>query len=502
MKMTRIVIAVLLFVVLPVMATATINNQPIAKAVAVISPAEFYACECEGVELDGSGSYDLSGGRIVKYEWLHDKKVIARGMKVALGETFTHNPGTYTFTLKVTDDGGATDTAEVIFRVKYNPYPQIEKIDWEIEDNYYDDDDRNFLVLGDKFIVEVDLLDKNIDHGRIIYNWDYPAEVFRKIGVRQTRNGEKEEITFEVISNGIRWKTSYEIGITVSNVCGEGGVRKYIELEIESSQCNSPPEAEITFLSAIKEGENFHVSSAGSTTGRDRNESNDEIVACYWNITDELGETAVRPSFQEDPRFRIEDSGIYIISLKVTDRFGATGETRVPFKVEEYENDPPVADASETKQTAIHGESFKLDGSCSWDPDEIMGGKEHSIGQYVWRDETYNEELCRSKNPVCSIMLNRTGQHKIVLEVRDTGDRVEKGDDEIEVLSDRDEIEITVIAPPEPAPTATSAPRIIPKPTPAPIATSMPTLEKIPAPTKNFLGNIREIWENIIKTLF
>jgi len=124
------------------------------------------------------------------------------------------------------------------------------------------------------------------------------------------------------------------------------------------------------------------------------------------------------------------------------------------------------------------------------------------ISWYIWRDETYGEELCRSRNPVCYHIFNRTGQHRIRLTVIDTGDKVAKeGDDEINVLSGSAETTITVIAPPEsPTPTVTPAPRITPQPTPKVKLTPIPTTVKIPAPAiprKSFLENF---WETI-KTL-
>jgi len=487
MRKEMVVLALLvLFAAVPVV--SAVNNQPVA--VAKVSPKEFYACECEGVELDGSGSYDLDG-RIVKYEWLYNNNVVARGVKTTLGESFTQKAGSYTITLKVTDDGGAIDTAEVNFRIKHNPYPQIEEMNLEIETEA---ENEEYMTEKDWFTIEVNLIEK--EYGELTCNWNYDSEVFRQTEVWQSRDG--QEASFKIISGGIGQKTSYEIGVTVLNACGEKDTDN-IEVRLKSSRSNTPPEPKITFSSSvINEGESFRVSPAGSTTGQDRNENDDEIVAWYWEIINEQGKV-VKHSTAEDPRFRIEDSGIYTISLNITDRFGATGETSISFRVREIENNyPPTADVSSTKKTAIHGKPFELNGSGSndnrdWDG---KGNQKDLISWYIWRDETYDEELCRSRNPVCNVIFNRTGQHKIVLEVKDTGNRVmEKGNDEIEILSGSAEITITVIAPPEsPTPTVT------PQPTPVQTITPIPTPVKIPAPAiprKSFLENF---WETI-KTL-
>lgn len=493
----------ILFAAIPV--ALAVNEQPIA--VAKVNPTGFYACECEGVGLDGSGSYDLDGWIAdTDYKWIYNSQVFT-GEKVILGKEFTQNPGTYKFILKVTDNGGATDTTEVVFRVWNNPRPQIEEIDWDIETEAENDEEP--LVQGDKLSVEVDLVEK--EYGNIIYSWNYNPEVFQQTKVRQTGDG--QEITFEVISGGTGWKTSYEIEVVVSNACGEGDADD-IEVKVKSSQCNSPPEAKITFLSSTTyEGESFRVDSASSTTGQDRNESDDEIVAWYWNITDEQG-TVIETSTREDPRFRIEDPGIYDISLKVTDRFGATGETSESFRVENVENDyPPTADCSSTKKTATYGKPFELNGSGSndnrdWDG---RGNPEDLIGLYIWYiklDEDIKREICHSKNPVCLTTFNRTGEWEIILEVRDTGDRViDKDDDEINVLSNTDSIIINVTAAPEPVPkltprptptpSPTVTPALIPAPTLTPTPKPTPTLEKIPVPTKSFLENFWEAWKTI-----
>ena len=169
--------------------------------------------------------------------------------------------------------------------------------------------------------------------------------------------------------------------------------------------------------------------------------------------------------------------------------------------MKEYENDPPIANASATKGTAIHGKPFELNGSYSWDPDEI-GGIEYSIKEYVWQDKTYGEELCHSKNPVCNVVFNRTGLHKIVLTVRDAGDRVEEGDDEIDISSDRDEIKIIVIEPPEPAPAITPEP---PEPEPTPTQVIIPTPEPTPTPTEKpattFLEKQKSFFWEIVETI-
>jgi subtilisin family serine protease len=64
------------------------------------------------VTLDASGSFDPDG-TIVSYEWLED------GAQIAVGRTITVNLGSgfHSITLRVTDNGQATDDDEVIVQV-------------------------------------------------------------------------------------------------------------------------------------------------------------------------------------------------------------------------------------------------------------------------------------------------------------------------------------------------------------------------------------------------
>lgn len=470
MRKGMVVLAlVILSIAVPVV--SAVNSDPIA--VAKISPTSCFACENETIRFDASDSYDLDG-QIVKCEWNCNDKTITGRMRIGLANPFPQKASTYTVTLRVTDNGGATDEVEVKFYVKNNPRPQIKEISWEMEN-----DGKDSLTLGNVFSVKVDLVDKK--YGKIIYNWNYDSEVFQKIG-----NG--CEVSFKVIS--AKEQRDYAISVTILNACGKGDTEEVDNIEVKPPRPNQPPEARITLPSTINEGERSQAKSA-SFTGQGKNEEGDKI-SWEWRIraTDKEG-TVIETSERENPRFRIEDSGVFVIHLKVTDCFGAIGETSVPFRVEEFENDKPTANASATGTTAVHGELFKLDGSRSWDPD---GPADKTIAEYIWyiriqlKDGgSVLREICRSKSPVCSTTFNRTGKWKIVLEVIDAGFP--------DPLDNSVEFTITVIEPPGHAPTPrhTPTPRLTPEPIPTPALTTPPPPEK----TKNIFWEMIEI----IKTL-
>jgi PKD repeat protein len=104
------------------------NMQAITTGITIISNqapvAVFTTSPTSGqapltVTLDGSASHD--DGNITTYKWLSSDGQIANGKNTQL--TF-HNQGTYTITLTVTDDKGASGSAEKTITVTKNQPPQ------------------------------------------------------------------------------------------------------------------------------------------------------------------------------------------------------------------------------------------------------------------------------------------------------------------------------------------------------------------------------------------
>ncbi len=104
------------------------NMQAITTGITIISNqapvAIFTTSPTSGqapltVTLDGSASHD--DGNITTYKWLSSDGQIANGKNTQL--TF-HNQGTYTITLTVTDDKGASGSAEKTITVTKNQPPQ------------------------------------------------------------------------------------------------------------------------------------------------------------------------------------------------------------------------------------------------------------------------------------------------------------------------------------------------------------------------------------------
>lgn len=389
------------FLAFPVLA---INNQPISKP--TVSPAEIF--ECEGPPtLDGSKSYDLDGS-IARYDWYLGKDLYAQGRSAKVGSDIANHAGSYTFTLKVTDNGGASDSADATFVVLDNPMPHIDGLEYTAMSGN-EIKNRNFLIAGDVFQLEA--VRGKFNHGET-YVWKYDQGIFQKIA-----NGNK--VSFRVISDSIQ--SNPKIEVSAFNACGIESNNVEIEIAMRSSNQNSPPTPSIELPPEIYEGKTFSASSSGSQSGQGHNDEGDSIVDWRWEIKTWDGKVILRSTAQ-NPLFTIENSGIFVAHLWETDSFGAIGYTNLSFSVMEAENDPSVADASATSKTAIFGQNFTLNASKSRDPD---GRPEDSISRYEWYDMTYDpvngKKLCGSSRPVCIAVFNRTGIHNIRLKVFDAG---------------------------------------------------------------------------------
>jgi PKD repeat protein len=101
--------------------TATLNISVAAPNVAPTAVISGPTNGTEGiaVSFDGSGSSDLDG-TVVSYDWDFGDNSAGSGMNV----THTYAAGTYTLTLAVTDDMGATDSATINITITATTSPQ------------------------------------------------------------------------------------------------------------------------------------------------------------------------------------------------------------------------------------------------------------------------------------------------------------------------------------------------------------------------------------------
>lgn len=398
MKSIKIVFIIVVLALLADTAFA-VNNQPVSNP--IVNPATIYQCvKNPQPTLDGSGSYDSDKEPLV-YQWYLNKKLYAEGKVVKIGPEITDKVDSYIFTLTVTDSGGASHGRDIVFTVMTNVMPNIKELKYaKISGSGIKD--RNFLMLGDIFQLDT-VMDGT---GPVELIWKYNEKIFQKIG-----NGSAAK--FKVISESY---SSQKIEAVAMNACGVESNRGEISLEIRASEQNTPPTSTIEPPPNIFEGKRFQLFSSGSKTGKGVQEQGDRIVSWRWEIAEAKGNVLFR-SAEQNPKFTIENSGLFLAHLWVTDSFGAIGYGNLTFAVAEAENDPPVADASATQKVAVFGKTFALNASKSWDPD---GRPADAIKRYVWQDLTYQEELCSSSRSICVVIFNRTGTHNLRLTVYDS----------------------------------------------------------------------------------
>lgn len=399
MRKYAIVLSVLLLVsfVSPVVA---VNNQPVSKP--VVKPVKIFQCEGPPI-LDGSSSYDLDGNPL-DFDWYREGRLFAEGKTAKVGTDITDHAGTYSFTLKVTDSAGSSDSKDVVLTVASNPIPHIDSLKYTVL-SPSTIKERDYLIAGDIFQIQA-VRGRN-NHGEN-YTWKFDQRIFQMIGSGNI-------IKFKVVSDSIASNPKIEVYAT--NACKAESNRMEKDLVIRSSGQNSPPTSLIEPSPNISEGKRFQMFSSSSKTGQGFNEGGDKIISWKWEITTLSGNILFRSSVQ-NPTFKIENSGAFVAHLWVTDSFGATGYSNLSFWVIETQNDKSIADASATARVAIHGKNFTLNATKSWDLD---GRSEDAIRRYEWLDLTYGEKLCSSKSPTCVVVFNRTGEHKIRLKVFDAG---------------------------------------------------------------------------------
>jgi PKD repeat protein len=280
----------------------------------------------ETVTFNAGGSYDPDG-TIVSYVWNFGDGVTATGVSVSHSYS---NIGSYTVTLIVTDDDGATDTDSTTKTVK-NKSPVA--IITETDEKIYSGDLIIFNA-GESY---------DPDGTIVSYVWGF---------------GDGSTATAIVTSHTYEDNNSYLVTLTVTDNDGETD-----SIEVTKIVLNSPPVAAFT--------ETAGTVNTDETVSFDASESYDidgTIVSYSWDFGD--GTTATGVSVQHD----YSQDETYTVSLTVTDDDGATGTTSSTITVL---NSPPVASFTESAETVSTDESIHFDASESYDSDG-------SIVSYAW----------------------------------------------------------------------------------------------------------------------
>jgi len=292
-----------------------VKNRP---PVAVLDTSSAILDKEEIVAFDASGSYDPDG-YIVSYSWDFGDG------NTAAGVTASHSypaSGTYTVTLTVTDDDGATDSITATKTVR-NRSPAASFT--ESAHTVYTSESINF-----------DASTSYDPDGYIVsYSWDF---------------GDGNTATGVTVSHAYADNGSYVVNLTVTDNDGATG-----STHATKTVMNRPPVANFT--------ESAHTVDTGESINFDASASYDPdstIVSYSWNFGD--GDTATGVTVSHS----YATSGTYTVILTVTDDDGATDSITATKTVR---NRGPVASFTESAHTVEAGESIDFDASASYDPD-------------------------------------------------------------------------------------------------------------------------------------
>ena len=371
------------------------NNPPMAVAGDDQTLCDVDGDGVEDVMLDGSGSFDPDssfGGSITTYSWLENGVEIASGVRPAKIPLTVDD---HTITLKVTDNGGAMATDEVLIKVNPNTPPMANA----------GPDQTSGLIAVNGVSADVTLdgsgsFDPDSSKGDSIktYSW--------------------LENNIE-IATGINPTVPLAVGdhTIILKVTDNGGSMGTDDVFIRVTP-NTPPMANA--------GDDQVLCDFGGNGGQsamlDGSQSFDPDSGIGGSITTYSWlENGLEIATGPKPTVTLP-VGDHTITLKVTDNGDAMGTDDVFIKV--TPNTPPMANAGpdQVDIIAVNGDSacVTLNGSGSFDPDSGKGG---SIDIYSWLEN--NIEIATGPNPIVCLTV---GDHTITLKVTDNGSEMATDD--------------------------------------------------------------------------
>ncbi len=304
-------------------AVQVIKNRP---PVAALTESAVIIDKKQIVTFDASPSYDPDG-TIVEYFW--DFEDGTTGTGVSTTHSYSES-GLYTATLTITDNDGATDTISTT-KVVGNKAPMAVFI--ESSSNVHIDDTVTFNASNSY----------DPDGTIVNYFWDF---------------GDGNTGTGELVSHAYTDNRSYFVTLTVTDNDGATDTDN-----TRITVINSLPVASFTSSpGTVNTNEFFSFDASGSY------DPDGTIVNYLWDFGDGTTGTGIstQHSYSQD--------GTFVVTLTVTDNFGATDTTSVTKTVRNLE---PVAFFSDSAENVLIGEIISFDASGSYDPDG-------TIVNYLW----------------------------------------------------------------------------------------------------------------------
>ncbi|PVX25908.1 MAG: hypothetical protein CW691_03145, partial [Candidatus Bathyarchaeum sp.] len=300
-----------------------VNNRP---PVADITASKTSVDKRETVNFDATGSYDLDG-TIVSYSWDLGDGTTATGITASRSYLDT---GSYTVTLTVTDDDGATDTAVVRITVRNQAPVAI----------FTESDDS--VNVGDE--ISFDATDSYDPDGRIVkYSWNF---------------GDGTTATGSTASHAYSDNGEYTVTLTVTDDEGatdsETSVITVINMEPIAAFTSTPETANANTEFTFDASDSYDVDGT--------------IVSYAWSFGDGATATGVTVTHA------YSEVGTYTVTLTVTDDDGATATAT---ETKSVPNLPPVAEFSDSAEIVSTQDSIYFDATESYDLDG-------TIVSYAW----------------------------------------------------------------------------------------------------------------------
>ncbi len=329
-------------------ATKTVQEQPSQPPnqvpVASFTESDETVYVEESINFDASGSYDPDGS-IVSYSWDFGDGTTATGVTVS--NAYIH-AGSYTMTLTVTDNRGATNTASVVKTVLAEPVPNQKPVASFTESD-------EIVYIND--VISFNAADSYDPDGTIVlYHWNFGDGI---TGTGLSVNHSYSESGMYIVTLTV----TDDDGVTNTATAAKGVLVRTVNPQNQKPVASFTESAETVYT-----GESIFFDGSGSI------DPDGDVISYLWNFGD--GNTAV--GVETDHEYG--DDGTYIVTFTVIDNDGATDSTTSMKKVL---NRPPIASFTENATKVTIGEAIQFNASHSNDPDGV-------IVSYFWDfgDET------------------------------------------------------------------------------------------------------------------
>jgi len=302
-------------------ATASTSST---KAVGVTPPVAIFTESAETVytneiiTFNASGSYDPDG-YVVSYFWNFGDGTNATG--IIANHAYADN-GTYTVTLTITDDDGATDTATSTKTVLNRAPVAIFA------------ESATTVLTGE--VIYFNASNSHDSDGSIVsYLWDF---------------GDGTNATGATVEHAYADDGNYTVTLTVTDDDGATASTSTTKTVLNRAPVAIFSESAETVIT----DEVIYFNASGSY------DPDGSIVSYFWNFGDGTNTTGVTAEHS----YTLE--GTYAVTLTVTDNEGAKASTTATKTVRQK---PPVAVFSESAETVYTSEVISLNASASYDPD-------------------------------------------------------------------------------------------------------------------------------------